>query len=141
MKRISLRALFISNFADIFLSLLLASLMVLYSHSHVRRPGMTTKEITAAAVLFRARASWQALSTGIGLVISILSGSIAGKLAGHDRVLNGAFASTLCSILGLLVMLHGRNTEPMWLQILIEISAILSAAFGGWLVDRRSERA
>lgn len=69
----------------------------------------------------------------VGSSFSILGGFIAAKIAKRHELLNGSLASFLCVGSGILSLMDGNSTFPLWIQLLSIIISPLLALFGGYI--------
>ena len=70
----------------------------------------------------------------VGLACSVLGGYVAAWLAKHDELLNGGLSSFLCVGLGIYTMASGKDSDAMWVQILMLIASPILALIGGILM-------
>ncbi len=67
-----------------------------------------------------------------GCVASILGGYVAGRVAGHDELLNGALSAILCVSIGLATLL-AQHQLPGVRDVLTEMASPCLGLFGGYL--------
>jgi ABC-type Mn2+/Zn2+ transport system permease subunit len=75
----------------------------------------------------------------VGLACSALGGYIAARIAKHDELLNGLLSSFLCVALGIYTMASGKDTNALWLQILLLVASPACALLGGALMRRQRQ--
>jgi hypothetical protein len=78
--------------------------------------------------------------SGVGLLMTIAGGYVAGRWARAREVLHGALAGALSLVLGIPFLLLPDATNPLWLDFLLVTIQVPAATFGGWLARRRVVR-
>lgn len=76
----------------------------------------------------------------VGLACSVLGGYVAAWLAKHDELLNGGLSSFLCVALGIYTMASGKDSNALWVQILMLLASPVLALIGGDLMRRQRQR-
>jgi hypothetical protein len=76
----------------------------------------------------------------VGLACSVLGGYVAAWLAKHDELLNGGLSCFLCVALGIYTMASGKDSNALWVQILMLLASPALALFGGDLMRRQRQR-
>jgi hypothetical protein len=76
----------------------------------------------------------------VGLACSVLGGYVAAWLAKHDELLNGGLSSFLCVTLGIYTMASGKDSNALWVQILMLLASPALALIGGDLMRRQRQR-
>ena len=76
----------------------------------------------------------------VGLTCSVLGGYVAGWLAKRDELLNGTLSSFLCVALGIFSMASGKDSNALWVQILMLLASPVLALIGGDLMRRQRQR-
>ena len=127
-SRISIKAVLIGNVVDIAGSFLVGFVV------------MTGAIFIAIAAHLPRRALHQhGMLTGIlfasGLLISAIGGYVAGRIAGHDEMVNGGLSSFLCILVSLFGVARGHTSA--WLSLL---AAPSFAVLGGYFCIRQKLR-
>lgn len=142
MKRIELLAVVVGGIIDILLTTLLSLPILIYAFSSggiLNLP--TAQQQSALLALLHSNVALYGTSFLVGAFCSVLAGYLAGLLAKHDEVLNGALSSFLCIGFDLYAVSRGEFGGPTWLAVaLLPVSPLLGAA-GGYLrqMQRRSQ--
>jgi putative membrane protein (TIGR04086 family) len=78
----------------------------------------------------------------IGLGSSMLGGYVAGRLAKHHELLNGAFSSFLCIAVGIYSVFLGKDSHSLLEQVLLFLASPALGLLGGYfsLMQRRSRK-
>jgi len=134
MRRISLRALLIGNVTDLSLWLFTTVAWLIWVRATVHHPGMTRQESVAATVAYTSRTGPQIVILCLGLLVAIVAGFVAGRVAKRNEGLHGFLATTLSLMLG--ILMRWRHPRPIWFMELILVSA--AAGFGGYLARREN---
>jgi hypothetical protein len=78
------------------------------------------------------------LQLTIGIGCSVLGGYVAACVAKHDEALNGLLSSFLCTGMGVYSLFSGKDSQSMFVQILLLVAAPAFAFLGGYL--RQSQK-
>jgi len=78
------------------------------------------------------------LQLTIGLGCSVLGGYVAAWIAKHDEPLNGLLSSFLCTAIGIYSLSSGKDSQSVFVQILLVVAAPAFAFLGGYL--RQSQK-
>ena len=134
MARISAKGVIVGSIVDLALSLgsgIAFGVVLLITHDLAGLPPdeqsaalteLMTKSVTSVVVL--------AL---LGCVSSVIAGYISARLAKHDALLNGALASTLCTLLVLYTLISGTGAISVIASVLLLPLGPLLGAAGGYL--------
>jgi hypothetical protein len=76
----------------------------------------------------------------VGLACSVLGGYVAAWLAKHDELLNGGLSSFLCVAFGIYTMASGKDSNALWVQVLMLLASPALALIGGDLMRRQRQR-
>ena len=76
----------------------------------------------------------------VGLACSVLGGYVAAWLAKHDELLNGGLSSFLCVAFGIYTMASGKDSNALWVQVLMLLASPVLALIGGDLMRRQRQR-
>lgn len=84
----------------------------------------------------------QSVADGLGLLMSVLGGFLAGRLAKIDEVHHGAAAGFGSLVLSLLLS-SGVPAESAhsWRDVLVSVAVVPAAAVGGYMAARLNARA
>ena len=77
------------------------------------------------------------IQLALGMACSVLGGYVAGLIARHDHMLNGALSSWLCLALGIYTLAGGKNSHSVGMEILMLASSPVLALCGGYIANRR----
>jgi hypothetical protein len=130
MNRISFKGVVIGNVTDILatnLAIIPVALIIFISSRPAAELAVSNPRVLMESSLFKA------LSMTSGALCSVLGGYIAGRIAKHHEILNGALASILCVGLGVYAVICGRTNSHLSMQLaLLPLSPALGA-LGGYL--------
>ena len=74
------------------------------------------------------------------MACSVLGGYVAGLIARHGHLLNGALSSWLCLALGIYTLAAGKNSHSVGIEILMLALSPVLAFCGGYIGQRRTGR-
>jgi putative membrane protein (TIGR04086 family) len=69
----------------------------------------------------------------VGMACSVLGGFVAAWLAKHHELLNGALSSILCVAGSIWTISTGKDSQPLWTQVLLLIASPALGLLGGYL--------
>jgi hypothetical protein len=139
--KVSIKGVVIGAIVDIVLSVVFGLPFALYAMSMLDRSqtvGPHGSELVAAAI--RRNIPLYAGQLLVGLGCSVLGGYIAAGIAKREELLNGGLSSFLCVGLGIFVVATGKNTDPLFVQVLMLVASPAMALLGGDLRRRQRER-
>ena len=141
MGKVSIKGVAIGGVVDVVGSALLGFPIILYAMSKVDFLSMPDAQRSAAitAVVHRSVFLYGGELVA-GLACSVLGGYVAGWLAKHDELLNGGLSSFLCVAIGILMMLLGKGSDPVLVQVLMLLASPVLAVLGGELMRRQRQR-
>lgn len=142
MKKISIKAVVIGAVVDVFSTTVLALPLTFYVMSRLDIAHIPQDRLTAAlTAAMQSNHLIYGIQLALGMACSVLGGYVAGLIARHDHMLNGALSSWLCLALGIYTLAAGKNSHSVAMEILILASSPMLALCGGYIANRRSARA
>jgi len=69
----------------------------------------------------------------VGMCCSVLGGYVAAWLAKHDELLNGTLSPCICVLIGIYSVASGKDSHPIYVQILLLIASPVLGLLGGQL--------
>jgi hypothetical protein len=139
--RVSSKGVLVGGVVDVVLSFALQLPFAIYAVFKVAQMQIPRSEHPAAvAAMIHGNPMLYSAQLLIGLACSVLGGYVAGSIAKGDELLNGGLSAFLCMILGLWVMTSGRDSDPMWLQLLLLVASPALATLGGGLKRMQRKR-
>lgn len=87
----------------------------------------------AIASFIHSNAWLYGLQLTIGIGCSVLGGYVAAWIATHDEPLNGLLSSFLCVALGFYSLFSGKDSQSVFVQILLLVIAPAFAFLGGYV--------
>jgi hypothetical protein len=141
MSRVSIKGVVIGGIVDVVSSVILGLPFAIYTMSKLDLSNIPSDQRSAAL----AAAMHQDLplylgELAVGLLCSVLGGYVAAWLAKHDELLNGGLSSFLCVSLGIYTMASGKDSNALWVQILLLLASPALALVGGELMRRQRMR-
>jgi len=82
----------------------------------------------------------QAIVDALGLLLSVLGGFVAGRLAKVDEVNHGAAAGFGSLLFALLLAWGVPMDAPSWRDLLMSLAVVPAAALGGYVAGRLNAR-
>ncbi|MGY3452531.1 hypothetical protein [Bradyrhizobium sp. USDA 4353] len=134
MNRISFKGVVTGNIVDILstnLAIFPVTIIVLMSSGTAAQLAVSDPRVLMASSLFKS------LMLLFGVLSSVLGGYVAGRLARHDVILNGALSSILCLGFGVYALIGGHGS--LITQLLLLPTSPALAALGGYLSARRTQ--
>jgi len=128
-QRVSFVGVLIGGITDVFASSVLAIPVVIYIQ--ITSQGSAASHIQLSGWLY-----W--LQVAIGLGCSALGGFVAAWIAKNDELLNGLLSSFLCTAIGLYSILLGKDSQSLFVRILLFAAAPIFALLGGYV--RQSQK-
>lgn len=141
MSRISIKGVLIGGIVDIVSSVLIGLPFALYTAFTVDLSNVPKDRVEST--ISAAIHGNMLLYVGqllVGLACSALGGYVAAWLAKHDELLNGGLSAFLCVGLGVFTMASGKDSNPLWIQILMLVASPAMALLGGDLMRRQRRR-
>jgi len=135
--KLSLKGVLVGGLVDIAASVLFGLPFAIYEMTKVDLSH--TPSAQASTALTHAIRSNVPLYIGqllVGLACSVLGGYVAAWLAKHDELLNGFFSSFLCVALGIYTMVSGKDSNALWVQMLLLLASPALGLVGGDLMRR-----
>jgi hypothetical protein len=137
MRKVSILGVGLGAIVDIVSSFLLGAPFAFFVSSRADMSHLQPEQISAAVkAAIHSNVPLFAAQTAMGLIGSMLGGLVAAGLANREEILNGTLSSFLCVILGVVLIALGKDSNPLWLQILMLTSSPVFACLGGALVRR-----
>ena len=141
MKKISIKAVLIGGVVDVFSTTVLALPLTFYVMSRLDIAHIPQDRLTAAlTAAMKGNPLIYGTQLALGMACSVLGGYVAGLIARHDHVLNGALSAWLCLALGFYTLAAGKNSHSLATEILMLALSPLLALCGGYIANRRSAR-
>ncbi len=143
MKRISIKAVLLSNITALLTEMILLPLLVVVLSLHVMPnvAGMSFDQGSAAITAALKASPWmKGLPWVVGISASILGGYVSARIAKHDELLNGALSALYVVVFGcyyLAVHLVGISVLKVSLRV---TSQAAGGLFGGYLGIRVRQR-
>lgn len=142
MKKISIKAVLIGGVVDVFSPAILALPLTLYVMSRLDVTHIPQDRLSAAVTAaMHGNPLIYGIQLALGMAGSALGGYVAGLIARHDHMLNGALSSWLCLAIGVYTLSAGKNSHSLTMEILMLASSPVLALCGGYIASRRSARA
>jgi putative membrane protein (TIGR04086 family) len=133
MRRISIKGVLLGGVVDITSSVVLGIPFAIYASFHAVL-AHTPKDQVGPAISALVNSPPIYLGELVtGLACSVLGGYIAGRIAKHDELLNGALSSILCLALGAFTLLSGKDSHSLAVQILLFLASPTFGLLGGYL--------
>ena len=141
MKKISIKAVLIGGTVDVFSTMVLALPLTFYVMSRLDIAHMPQDRVSAALTAAMKSNPWiYGTQLALGMACSVLGGYVAGLIARHDHMLNGALSSWLCLALGIYTLSAGKNSHSVATEILMLALSPVLALCGGYIANRRRAR-
>lgn len=134
MNRISIKGVALGGLVDVLASMILLIPLAIYAISNLDLAHIPTDHVgvTVAAAMNK-NAPIYVLQLAIGSGCSLLGGYLAGRLAKHDELLNGALSSFLCVTLGLWTVIFGKEVHSLAEEILLLVASPTLGLVGGYI--------
>ena len=137
MRKVSILGVGLGAVVDIVSSFLLGAPFAFIAASRANLTHLQPDQVSAAIkAAIHSSVPLFAAQMAMGLVGSLLGGVVAAGLANREELLNGTLSSFLCVIPGVALIALGKDSNPLWLQILMLIASPVFACLGGALVRR-----
>jgi len=137
MSAVSIKGVVVGAIVDVVASVALGLPFVLYAMSKVDLSHIPIAQSSATVTAaIHDSAPLYAGQLAVGLACSVLGGYVAAWLAKHDELLNASLSSFLCVALGVYTMATGKDSNALWVQILMLLASPILALVGGDLMRR-----
>ena len=134
MKNVSIVGVLVGSVIDVLTSIVLGLPFGLYALSKVDLAHTPKDQIQSAiAAAMHGNAVLYLAQLFVGLACSILGGFIAAFIAKRMELLKGALSSFLCVGGGIFIMITGKGSDPIIIQVLLLIASPLMGLLGGYL--------
>ena len=138
MGTISVKGVLIGGVVEVVTSVVLGVPFALYAMSKLDLSNIPKDRVESAiSAALHANVPLYLGQTLVGLACSVLGGYVAAWLARHDELLNGGLSSFLCMALDIYTFASGKDSNRLWVQILLIVASPLMALLGGDLMRRR----
>src|SRR5258708_37155719 len=120
MRKVSILGVGLGAIVDIVSSFLLGAPFAFFAASRADLSHLQPEQISdAIKAAIHSNVPLFAAQTAMGLVGSMIGGIVAAGLANREELLNGTLSSFLCVILGGAMIALGKDSNPLWLQVLM----------------------
>ena len=141
MSKVSVKGVLIGAGVDVVASVVLGLPIAFNAMLRVDLSHMPNAQASAAmAAAIHANVPLYVAQLLVGLACSVLGGYMAAWLAKHDELLNGGLSSFLCVALGIYTMASGKDSNALWVQVLMLLASPALALIGGDLMRRQRQR-
>ena len=141
MSRISVKGVLVGGIVDIVSSVVLALPFALYTVLKLDLSNIPKDRVeSTVTAAIHGNVPLYIAQLLVGLACSVLGGYVAAWLAKHDELLNGGLSAFLCVGLGVYTMASGKDSNPLWIQILMLVASPTLAILGGYLMRRQRQR-
>jgi hypothetical protein len=138
MSRISIKGVLIGGVVDIVSSFVLGFPFAIYAIIKLHVSHMQSdRAATSVTAAIHGNLPLYIGQLLVGLACSVLGGYVAAWLAKHDELLNGALSSFLCVALGIYTMVSGKDSNALWVQVLLLVASPTFALVGGEMMRRQ----
>jgi len=134
MKTVSIKGVVIGGIVDIVTSMVSGVPFAIYAMSKIGLAGLPKDKGNLAVTA--AMSGNIPLYLGqllVGMCCSVLGGYVAARLAKHDELLNGALSAFLCVAIGVYSLALGKDSHPLFVQILLLVASPALGLLGGYL--------
>jgi hypothetical protein len=141
MRKVSVKGVLVGGVVDVVTSVVLSLPFALYTVLKLdlsNTPKDRVESTVSAAI--HGNVSLYVAQLLVGLACSMLGGYVAAWLAKHDELLNGGLSSFLCVALSIYTMASGKDSNALWVQILMLLASPVLAVIGGDLMRRQRQR-
>jgi len=139
--KVSIKGVVIGGIVDILTSVILGLPFAIYAMSKVDLSRIPSDQASGAVTaVVRGNAALYLGQLLVGLACSALGGYVAAWLAKRDEVLNSGLSSVFCVALGIYAMSSGKDTNALWVQLLLLPAGPVLALCGGDLMRRQRQR-
>lgn len=138
MARVSLKGVLIGSITDIVASNIFQLPLAIYVTVQLTNEPISSEQMNDAVMLaLKNDPIYFTAGVIIGGLCSVMGGYIAGIIAKHNEVLNGALASFLCVLSGIYAMVGGGSVYAWWQHIFFIFLSILLSSLGGFIKYRQ----
>lgn len=144
MSRFSIKGVLVGGVVDVVTSVVLSIPLAVYAIAKLDLAHMPKDQVgPAITAAMHGSVAMYVAQLVVGLGCSVLGGYLAGRLAKHDELLNGASSSFLCIALGAYTLLAGKDSHSLALQVLLFVGSPALGLLGGYLslMRRRARNA
>jgi hypothetical protein len=139
--RLSFKGVLIGGVVDVVSSFMFQMPFAIYVAFKVAQMQIPRSQYpTAVTAMLHGNAMLYSAQLLVGLACSVLGGYVAASIAKREELLNGALSAFLCVGLGLWEMASGKDSDPIWLQLMLLAASPTLAALGGGLKQMRRKR-
>jgi hypothetical protein len=133
MTKISVKAITIAGVVDIVATNITAIPVISFAMMSIDRTNLTADQMQAAIMAaMKTNTLLHTVQMGLGTACSIFAGYLAGRIAKHDHVLNGALSAWLCVAFGVYAL--ANNGPSSMLALLDLVLAPAAGALGGYFM-------
>jgi hypothetical protein len=134
MSRISIKGVLLGGVVDIATSVVLSIPFAIYEISKVELAHIPKDQVgPAITAAMHGSVPIYVGQLVVGLGCSVLGGYLAGRLAKHDELLNGALSSFLCISIGIYTLSSGNDPHSSLVQGLLLAASPVLGLLGGYL--------
>lgn len=134
----SVKGVLIGSIVDVTASVVLGLPFAIYAAAKVDLSSMSRTGASAAVTAaIHANVPLYVCQLLVGFACSVLGGYVAAWLTKHDELLNGGLSSFLCVTLGIYAMASGKDSNALWVQMLLLVASPAFALVGGELMRRQ----
>jgi hypothetical protein len=140
MRKVSVKGVLVGGIVDVVTSVVLSLPFAIYTVLKLdlsNTPKDRVESTVSAAI--HGNVSLYVAQLLVGLACSMLGGYVSAWLAKHDELLNGGLSSFLCVALGIYTMASGKDSNALWVQILMLLASPVLAVIGGDLMRRQRQ--
>jgi hypothetical protein len=132
MTKLKIWPMAVGIFVDVFGTLVVAVLYMSIVFGARFADGQVTEDMLTPA--------HQAIGAALGLLLSVLGGFVAGRLAKIDEVNHGAATGFGSLMLSLLLAWSAPADAHSWRDALVSLAVVPAAALGGYIAARLNAR-
>jgi len=140
MSRVSIKGIFIGGIVDVGSSLFFGVILTLAALARIDRVRTPPDQLGPALNAIMRGPLCMTLTMLTGVIMSILGGYIAARIAKHDHLLNGLLSAWLCTLIGIGTILLKPQAQPLLFDILDFILCPAAALLGGYLCLRQQRQ-
>jgi hypothetical protein len=134
MGKVSIKGVLIGGIVDVGSSMILGIPFAIYAISRIDLASIPKDHVESAVnAAMLGNLPLYLTQELVGLTCSIFGGYIAARIAKHHELLNGGLASYLCLAIGVYAMTHGKDSHPLYVQVLMLIASPALGILGGYL--------
>lgn len=140
MSKLSIKAILLGSVVDVGASLLLGLFETIAAATRIDRIHTPPDQFGAALAVVMHRPLFLAVTMLTGIMMSLLGGYVAGRLAKHDEMLNGILSVWLCVLIGIATLIFSPHNQPLLFDVLDFLLAPAAALLGGYLSFRQHKQ-